>query len=310
MQENFFAEVTPDITDKKKFCRYHKWVRDEDFIKVTAKSSGKEYDRCPVCERVKLENKKIHLADWEKEKKEVSDYYVRTVLKKEKRTKLKMDEFPYEMIQAKKAALMIRQAVKELQKPLKKCIRHGDLYEKDCIKSGKTKEGVQLWKCKECMKEYHAIHYDKNKEKINAKTKKYFADRPGLKTSLNKAQRLRIRLDPEKYEIYKTKTRERFKKWEEAKPEFALHRNKRYKRLARANLKHSYVRNILAKDTNLRAADFPISLVETKRVCLQLKRGIKANKNPFSKQDNDVEKITKELDEQKELITKLKEISK
>lgn len=55
---------------------------------------------------------------------------------------------------------------------IKTCKKHGDLTIENLIKSGINNE-IQQYKCKSCMKEIHRKNYEKNREKINARTSAY-----------------------------------------------------------------------------------------------------------------------------------------
>ena len=55
---------------------------------------------------------------------------------------------------------------------IKICYKHGKLTLSQCIKSG-VKNNIQKYKCHECHKIFRKNNYEKNKEKICLKTKKW-----------------------------------------------------------------------------------------------------------------------------------------
>jgi hypothetical protein len=248
------AEKQP-LKKKGYVCSWHKWVREEDLILVITKT-GKEYLRCFHCERRKQENKQINHQEWLRHKEDISDYYVRWILSKEgKGKKLKMYEYPQSLVDAKRAVIQLKRLKKKMEEPLKKCVHHGDLYQEDVIKSGKKKNGDQIYKCKHCMADFHKSHYELNKIKVKM------------------AQAVYRENNKEKYLEIKRKS---FKKHGHKYLEKNNERRKLFDRKATPELGDRYIKKLLVKNTNLSWKDLPPSLIECKKVLMQFKRKIKS----------------------------------
>lgn len=110
-------------------------------------------------------------------------------------------EFPKEMLQLKRATMKLSRLIKHIKKinidklkkelkeeqiiliklntPLIKCQKHGELFLKDVIKSGKSKwTGEQLYKCRECMSNIKKKHYINNKDLVLKKNAEYRVKNP------------------------------------------------------------------------------------------------------------------------------------
>ncbi len=253
---------------KKLSCKYHLWATPEHFIEMVIKKTGEKVMRCIICARHKREEKLKNQAAWVKEKENISDYYVRRTLALGKGS-LKMGDYPDELVQAKKAVIQLKRAVSDKLAPLKTCHTHGKLYQEDVIKSGKSRDGSQQWKCKKCMKEIHKKNYELNKLTISEKHKKY---RTENKEQVKKIKRESWLKHREKYLKRENERRLRFKK---LNPE--LYKQNDRKRVD--ELSDSYVKKIIVNRTSLKNADVPQPLVECMRVIIQLKRKIKKEKD-------------------------------
>jgi hypothetical protein len=272
MQETFLDPVTEseeeDFTKEEKFsCPFHPWaINKNNFILITIKKTGKQVLRCIYCERIKQENKQIRTSFWHKEKEEITDLYVKTVLRSGKNA-LKVDP-PQPLIAAKRAVIQLKRVTDKLSQPLKKCAKHGKLYLEDVIKSGKSNNGEQVYKCKKCMKDLHDQHYKLNRTKILLKNKLY---RTENKEKVSKIKR-------ESWQKHRdknlTKDKERRARFKAFNPEKYIEYNKR----CSENLEDSYVKKKILRGTQLRSEDVPQSLIECTRALLLLKRNIKSQR--------------------------------
>ena len=165
-----------EINESKKrvkpsyLCKKHKWCKEYDLREITTKK-GEVLKLCFWCLYEQAELKKQKISFWHKEKEEVTDLYVATVLRSGKHA-IKGD-IPKELIEVKRAVIRLKRAVKDAKKPLKVCGRHGDLFKDDLIKSGVKRNGEQQYKCKKCMADYHKQHYELNKLSVKLKHQKY-----------------------------------------------------------------------------------------------------------------------------------------
>lgn len=101
-------------------------------------------------------------------------------------------EVPKELLQLKRASMKLERLINEKKKgirdkkeefkgKLKKlnehlliCKKHGYIYLKDAIKSGKSRwTGEQKYKCQKCMKDLHNQYYEKKKEYLARKHAEY-----------------------------------------------------------------------------------------------------------------------------------------
>lgn len=234
-------------------CKYHKHVIKEQFIDVLIKSTGKTVKRCWRCEREAQENKKLRILDWKAHKEEVSDYYVRSLLARGRNT-LKAKEYPEALVQAKQAAIKLNKAIAKAKEPLKKCPKHGDLYKDDVIKAGKEKSGNPRFRCKQCMRDIHAKHYDLNKIKILHSHKKY--------REVNEEKVKQTKRDSNRKNRHKYRERENLRK-------------KLAERIHCKELSNRYVKKLIVKRTGISMSDVPDNLIDCMRAVQKLKRNIK-----------------------------------
>jgi hypothetical protein len=270
MQETFLDPLTEEenITNRKNFrCNIHSWVtRPEQYIEVIIKKTGKKVLRCIHCERTKQENKQISTSFWHKEKEEITDLYVKTVLRSGKNA-LKVDP-PQSLIEAKRAVIQLKRVTDTLSQPLKKCTKHGKLYLDDVIKSGKSHNSEQVYKCKKCMKDLHDQHYKLNRTKVLLKQKKYRKE--------NKETVAKI-----KKESWQKHREKNHKKDNERRRRFKLLNPEKYRqreKIRSENLEDSYVRKKIIRGTSLRREDIPASLIECTRALMLLNRNVKSKR--------------------------------
>lgn len=161
-------------------------------------------------EKIKARRKKMKDELWDCEVRDALT--VGTKLRGDARRKFKQ-EIPKEVLQLARATIRLQNLTRDMKiginqknqdkrdkekeelerknRPLKKCITHGDLFLPDVIKSGKNRwTGEQDYKCRACMKIHHATHYKNNKEKVLAAHKRYALENPEKrKESRNKSWR-------------------------------------------------------------------------------------------------------------------------
>lgn len=258
--------------DKKEFtysCRFHRWANTpEDFMDVILKKSQRIVNRCRYCEREKLENRIIQKQEWETEKQNLTDYYIRQTFVRGAKNPLPMKDYPQELIDAKRAVIKLKREAKRLNEPLKTCCHHGKLYIEDVIKSGKSKAGAQRYKCKKCMQELHHRHYELNKIQIKNKHKKYREE--------NRERCAQVKRD--------SRLRNKIKNMSVGSIHDAILRHKieidKYKKKLRdkgevAEITDQYVKRKLKYKTNLKNEDIPQVLIEAKRALILLRRGVR-----------------------------------
>ena len=119
-------------------------------------------------EQKKIEKRKKELYD----KKNLVDHYVIKELLKGTKN-LNPKKIPKILINMKRMTIKLKQLIEKKKLPLLECVKHGNLYIKDVIKSGKNRTGEQRYKCRECMKDIHRNHYINNKEDILRKQAEY-----------------------------------------------------------------------------------------------------------------------------------------
>jgi Zn-finger protein len=239
----------------KKVCRRHPWVTASRLIDVTIKKTGKIVKRCLHCEQEKLEIKKEKLQLWKNEKENITDYYLRRTMRIS--SKLEMHEIPSELIEVKRAVIQLNRIKDELEKPLKICSFHGDLFRDGVIKNRTDRLGNAIWRCKKCLQIAHQKHYANNKKKVLEKTAEYREKNP------EKTKQIR--------NISAKKHRNKYREREN-------HRKKLIERKYAIELSDRYVKKIIVKRTNLSTKDIPPTLIEIQRVITMLKRNIKKDK--------------------------------
>lgn len=272
MQKTFIDIPEEEVvkTEKpKNFCTFHRYAnREEDFIEVTVKKIGKKLIRCRYCEREKHENKKIRTMEWKNEKENVTDYYVRRVLSSGKNGV--KGKIPEELVQATQAVIKLKNLKEKMDEPLKTCAKHGKLYKEDVIKAGKSQwTSEQQWKCRQCMKEMHARHYELNKLKVKLKHQQYRQKNPEKVKDSKRKSKLKKR------DIELVKSKERWERWEKKNPEKLKENNKQFIQQSRRELNDYHIKQSIVKRTGLKSSDIPASLIEAKRAVMLLKRSVK-----------------------------------
>ena len=139
---------------------------------------------------------------------------------------------------------------------IKVCKRHGELKREDVIKQGKNKINEARFKCKSCMKEIHHANYEKNKDKIYVRTRKWKKD------NAERLNELRLKY----YWQYKEKDHEK-----------KIERDRKYHNKSSMELNDVYVKHVITKRTNLKYSDIPDELVKLKRSLLEAQRKIRQN---------------------------------
>lgn len=155
------------------------------------------------------------------------------------------------------------------QKPLMRCAKHGDLFWPNAIKSGKEPSGRQRYKCKECMKALHADNYKRNKEKILQAHANYKEQDPEKYRDMKNSSKRKC------WALNKKKYIKKGLEFDKKNPDKKSARQKRYKDKAVKDLTDAYVKQHIVAGTNLKFADVPQSLVDTKKGVMSLKRTIK-----------------------------------
>lgn len=245
-------------------CKNHPFATEKSLIEITIKKSGKKVKRCLHCEREKLENKQIKSAEWKVEKDNLTDKYIEKVLKAD--GKLKLDNIPSQLIEAKRAVIQLKTFTDKINAPLKECLHHGKCYRDDVIKNGLYANGETKWKCKRCMKELHAKNYQLNKVKILARNKQVRLDYPG------KVRKIKYKSWVKNKKKYLARDNERRRK-------FKLLNIDHYKKIDKErvlNLTDSYVKKAIMNRSNLKSNDIPNCLVQVKRATMLLKRSLKS----------------------------------
>lgn len=246
-------------------CKLHPHAREADLIEVTRRN-GHKVKACRYCERYKFDNKKLNRQVWIEEKENLTDYYIRRLFVMGKGTKLDMQEYPKELVEAKRAVLKLKRAETDVNKTMKVCSKHGNLKMEHLIKAGKNKSGKQQYKCKPCLKEFQRNHYQLNKLAYAVKTKEWRANNIERKKELDRKYR----------QEHRDHLRERNRitnKIYRIKHKHALAaKSKMHKGKARRALADPYIRRLLCEGTGLRAVDITPELIELKRTTLQIKK--------------------------------------
>lgn len=290
-QESFIElpAVESEQKDEPRTCLVHPWVMEKDFIEVIIKRSGKTVYRCIHCEQNKLENKKMRVADWEYEKKNLTDYYIRRCLVSGNKNSLPMHEYPQEMVDAFKAVRKLQRKVKEekSEDPVKVCIWHGDLYIEDVVKRGKTVDGEQRYRCKHCMHKQQKTHYEMYKVKVQLKQREYKLNNRQKVLEIKRKSRLK-----NKHKYVKQK-REYSQRYREMNLDKERNRDKISKREAREKLTDGIILKDLRRNTVLMSEDFSEEFIETIRAIKLLKRGVKKEQRELK-----LSKLEEKLNEQ------------
>lgn len=138
-------------------------------------------------------------------------------------------------------------------KIIKVCIHHGKLDITRVVRAGK-KDDVQLYKCRECLRRFHANHYQNHKHEYYEKHKSY-----------KKENREKINEWKRKY-YFKYRDRDLPKK--------AASDKKLYHR-SRNAMDDRYIKMLIAKHSRIPYEMIPESIIEFKRILLMMKKTIK-----------------------------------
>ncbi len=249
-------------------CKYHLYAKEDDFIDVVIKKTGEIVKRCRMCERFKADNKKLATLEYQREKENVTEYYVRRLLSRGKGS-MPMHEYPKELVEVKQATVKLKRAIDKINEPIKVCDKHGDLFKDDVIKAGKFSSGNQRYRCKKCMKEIHQKHYDLHKIKVLAKHNAYKKENPERAKETKRKSYLKHK---HKYLEKENARRARFKK---LNPE----KYHEFERKSVDELSDRYVKKTITKRTTLRNADIPNELVECVRAVMKLRRSLKKSRS-------------------------------
>ncbi len=249
------------------FCKWHKWATEKDFIEVANKKTQEKTLRCMFCEHQKAQNKLENKQIWATEKQQLTDYYIRRLFVIGRgKTKLRMHEYPQELVEVKRAALRIKRAVDDAAKPLMVCREHGDLFRENVVK--RTHD---TWRCKECLREAHRRHYLAHQAKVRAKHTNYRRTNPQkIKESRKKYRQKHLKQISIKQKLYRINNLEKIRKKE-----------KDYYDRQREKLSDVYIKSLLvkhAKGLSLRHTHIPQELIEVKRVVVRLQNAIKVRK--------------------------------
>ncbi len=245
----FSHEPQPKLENDPYRCKFHAFAKRNDFVIVLIKKTKTTVIRCGYCEREKDQNKRERTREWNREKEAVTPYYVKRCLVVG--SKLKMSDIPDELVEAKQAVTKLDR----MMKPIKRCTRHGQLYRDDVIKNGREKGSGKLrFKCRKCMKEQHAKHYELNKAKVLAYQKKY---------------------KEENLELVRESHRKSNKKYAHKYVEQERARARRADQKSARTLDDRYIKKQLVKKNGLSMHDIPDSLIACKRAVMQLKRSIR-----------------------------------
>lgn len=270
MQNSLLEMPEEDITAtdevRQNSCRTHRWAnRQEDFIEVTIRKTGKKIIRCRYCEHEKIEQKKIRTVEWQKEKDDLTDYYVRKTLTTGKNA-IRGQPVPEVLIEAQRAVIQLKRLKEKMDEPLKTCNAHGKLFQEDVIKAGNYKSGNPRWRCRKCMKDMHAKHYELHKAKVLIAHANYRKENP---ETVKQSKRKSWLIHKEKYLEKENARRAKYKALNPEK--YKAMENKRVH-----ELHDSYVKKCITKRSSiLKSADIPPSLVECARALLKLKRGLR-----------------------------------
>lgn len=149
---------------------------------------------------------------------------------------------------------------------IKVCRKHGQLTLNDVNKHGKLKDGSLSFKCKKCMKELHAQHYQTNRDKVLKKNKHYRQANPErvAQTKHNswvKHKERNLQRDNLRRLLFKQNNPEKY----------------RERDLRRVHdLETSYVAKLIMNRSNIVRADISDDLIECVRALTLFKRLLKS----------------------------------
>ena len=139
---------------------------------------------------------------------------------------------------------------------IKTCKKHGELKQEDIIKRGKHRSGNPAIRCRLCMKELHANHYKRNKEKVAKKNKEYKQNNREKIREITNNYYAKIK-DTDKY-----KEKHRISHQKDAKKKVET-------------LSDRYMRQLISRGSGIKYSEIPDSLVSFKRSLLLAKKCIK-----------------------------------
>lgn len=267
-----------ELPTRPLICKYHRWAKSDDFILTESKKLKKKW-KCSFCLRIIKTNKDMQNKCWEKEKENLTDYYIRRIFVMGKGNKLPMQEYPQELIDLKRAILQLKkEEVKQEEKKRKKtfvnCKHHGSRKEDEVIKAGLNRSGTIRFKCKECQKESHRDHYERHKDNVKSKVLEWRKNNPELKKEQEKRYRKNMSEEAQK----KHKIRMHIQNIKDRD------KNKKRAFFDRNNLTDKYIKSLLKDSNGFSNSDINKDLIDLKRITIILKRTIiKRNKNEQSK---------------------------
>lgn len=134
------------------------------------------------------------------------------------------------------------------------CKKHGELTPAKLIKKGKGKNGEQLYRCRQCMKDLHDKHYAVYKDIVLKKQKIYKEKYPEkVAASHAKSDKKYRERDRERNNEYKPE-------WDRKKTE---------------KLADRYIKKLIVKRSGISETMVTQSMIEFKRAIVLLKNGIK-----------------------------------
>lgn len=158
---------------------------------------------------------------------------------------------------------------------IKTCKTHGELTQDKCIKSGASKKGTQLYRCKLCMQEMHRTHYLKNKEKLLQRSSEYRAANPEKVKESKQKHAKKLWQSNKDNPQFREQHRANARKWRQDNATAERARDRRYSKRVVTELADPYIRDKLKRGTTLKNEDLPQELIELKRTVMLTKRLIR-----------------------------------
>jgi hypothetical protein len=261
---------------KKIWCVYHPFIKESDLVDFYVRKTGQMIKKCRICIEKKEERRKKRQTDWQYEKDNLTDYYILRTFVAGNKYALPMSDYPKELINAKRASLLLKRETNRLDEPIKKCAYHGKLYEEDVVKAGKTKAGTTKYRCKKCLSDSHKKHYELHRLNIRLKQQQYKNENREKVKEIKRKWRL------DNIETERAKSRERWRKFSAENHKLEKERNAKAKRKMSRQLTDNYMKKLLTHRTNLKYKDIPQSLIEAKRATMKIKRAIQSEEKPSS----------------------------
>lgn len=179
------------------------------------------------------------------------------------------------LIELKRATLRLNYLIKT---PVVRCKEHGDLFvhmKGAVIKAGRDPRGDRRYKCRLCMKIFHKIHYENNKDKVSIAQKKYREENPEKVKETKRVSAKKMR------NIYRERHIQRRKDERILNPYASKERQKRYRKKSISELGDPYVKEKLVDGTSLKFDDIPQEMVDAQREVMRLRRIIKNTQSPL-----------------------------